>query len=380
MTEDLMARLKAIDLAILTDVVRQDQKSPSFEITEWSITRLSDKGVANPDGLWLVSGCGHTGGASRSWSVVVKIIKRPSQEAAIDSRWYWKRELLVAQSGLSARMRGPVRAPRFYRTDEYQDYAWLWMEHVEDGRSSAWTLDDYVFAARQLGRWSGQSLTMPLPSEPWLTKQFYREWLGMVNPDIDWKSPLHQKYISADTRLRFERLWAERELFYYVLESLPQCFAHFDCNRRNLLIQRGSDDQDNLVIIDWALCGVGALGSELQALVGGSTSFVEWPSSALAALDKAAFTSYIQGLRETKWSGDPDLVRLGYIAWLAIYRGPIMPRSMNNWFCTPESRERDLHRFGIAEEDLYVHFLHMLYYWLDCADEARQLMRKLKLF
>ena len=61
MPKDFLGRLQAIDLALLTDVVRQDQRSPSFEITEWSIKRLSDKGVQNPDGLWLVSGSGHAG-------------------------------------------------------------------------------------------------------------------------------------------------------------------------------------------------------------------------------------------------------------------------------------------------------------------------------
>lgn len=174
MNEDTLERLKAIDPGILTDIVRQDQKSPSFEITEWSIKRLSDKGMVNPDGLWLVTGSGSTGSTPRQWSVVVKILNRSNQETATDARIYWKRELLVAQSGLSERLRGPVRAPRFYRTEEFQDYAWLWMEHVEDGRSSAWTLDDYVFAARQLGRWSGNCLSMPFPSDPWLAKQHYR--------------------------------------------------------------------------------------------------------------------------------------------------------------------------------------------------------------
>ena len=110
------------------------------------------------------------------------------------------------------------------------------MEHIEDERSWAWTLDDYAFAARQLGRWNGTCLTMPLPAEPWLAKQHYRAWEGVVNPDDDWQSPLHEKYISKDTRLRFEQLWAERELFYHTLQGLPQCFGHFDCQRRNLLI------------------------------------------------------------------------------------------------------------------------------------------------
>ncbi len=32
MTEDLLTKLKDIDIAILTEVVHQDQDSPSFEI------------------------------------------------------------------------------------------------------------------------------------------------------------------------------------------------------------------------------------------------------------------------------------------------------------------------------------------------------------
>jgi len=364
----------------LTDVVRQDQHCPAFEIAEWSIRRLSDKGVVNPDGLWLVNGLGEVDGTTRPWSVAVKIIQRPNAETPPDARNYWKRELLFAQSGLLDRLSGPARVPRVYRAEESNDCVWLWMEHVQDERSGAWTLDDYIFAARQLGRWNGACAARPLPTEPWLVKQPHRAWLGVVNPENDWQSPLHRKYISESIRLRFEQLWAESELFYGILEGLPQCFAHFDCNRRNLLIRRGADGQDELVIIDWALCTNDALGIELQALVGGSTMFVEWPSSDLAILDKATFKSYVQGLRETGWSGDVDAVRLAYVACLAIYRGAILPQVMANWFCAPESRDFELQQFGIAGEDLYVQWLPMLYYWLDCADEARVLMKKLKLF
>ncbi|HLY26496.1 MAG TPA: phosphotransferase [Aggregatilineales bacterium] len=380
MAEHLLARLKAIDPAVLTDVVRQDQHCPAFEIAEWSIRRLSDKGVVNPDGLWLVNGLGEVDGTTRPWSVAVKIIQRPNAETPPDARNYWKRELLFAQSGLLDRLSGPARVPRVYRAEESNDCVWLWMEHVQDERSGAWTLDDYIFAARQLGRWNGACAARPLPTEPWLVKQPHRAWLGVVNPENDWQSPLHRKYISESIRLRFEQLWAESELFYGILEGLPQCFAHFDCNRRNLLIRRGADGQDELVIIDWALCTNDALGIELQALVGGSTMFVEWPSSDLAILDKATFKSYVQGLRETGWSGDVDAVRLAYVACLAIYRGAILPQVMANWFCAPESRDFELQQFGIAGEDLYVQWLPMLYYWLDCADEARVLMKKLKLF
>src|SRR3990172_1489181 len=100
MAEDVLARLKAIDLAVLTDVVRQDQRSPSFEITEWSTRRLSDKGFGSPDGLWLFTGLGQADGLTRPWSVAVKITQHSNGETPPDARNYWKREVLVAQSGL----------------------------------------------------------------------------------------------------------------------------------------------------------------------------------------------------------------------------------------------------------------------------------------
>ena len=375
MNEKLLAELQAIDPAILTDIVRLDQSSPAFEITDWSVKRLSDKGISNPEGLWVYSGSGHVDGATRPWSVVLKVFERHQPELAPGARNYWKRELLVAESGLIQRLPGPVRAPRFYRADERPDSLWLWMEHVRDERPGAWTLDDYVFSARQLGRWNGACATLPPPTEPWLQVQPHRVWEAAVNLETIWQSPWHEKYISADTRLRFARLWAERELFYGVLEALPQCLSHFDCNRRNLHIQHGLDDQPQLIVLDWSFCGVGALGIELGQLVGGSATIVEWPSAAVAALNEAAFSSYVQGLHEAGWSGDVAAVRLANVAWLGIYRGPSVPLVMNG-FCSPEARSIALQAVGMAEEELYRYLLPLLYYWLDCADEARVLMRQ----
>src|SRR5574341_1842536 len=99
MDNNLLDKLRTIDLDILTDVVRQDQRDPSFEITNWTVKRLSDKGIANPDGLWLFSGEGTRGNSgSASWSIVLKILNRPSEELTADNVWYWKREFSFAQS------------------------------------------------------------------------------------------------------------------------------------------------------------------------------------------------------------------------------------------------------------------------------------------
>src|SRR5690349_9573814 len=99
MADDMVGKLQAIDSAILTDVVRQDQHSPRFEVTEWSVRRLSNKGVTNPDGLWLFHGEGYDNEDSRAWSVVLKILNRQEPEPPVNDLWHWKREFFVAQSG-----------------------------------------------------------------------------------------------------------------------------------------------------------------------------------------------------------------------------------------------------------------------------------------
>jgi len=150
MTE-LSARLKEIDLAILCDVVQKDQDSPSFEIRDWSVKRLSVKGLMHPDGLWLFSGEGSDGMGVTPWSVVLKIFEQPEDEPPLNNIWHWKREVYLAQSGLTERMPGPVKAPRFFRVDETSDGFWLWMDHVESHHSRHWVLEDYAFAAHKLG-------------------------------------------------------------------------------------------------------------------------------------------------------------------------------------------------------------------------------------
>ena len=380
MADDMVGKLQAIDSAILTDVVRQDQHSPLFEVTGWSVRRLSDKGVSNPDGLWLFSGAGYDNAGSRAWSVVLKILHRQEAELPLSDLWHWKREFFVAQSGLLARLPGPVKAPRFYRTEETSDGAWLWQEYVQTQRpGAAWGVAEYAFAARQLGQWNGACLTnQPMPAEPWLIRQHYHPWFHQANPEQDFQFVLNRQHIVGDTRTRYEQLWADRKQFYRVLETLPQVFSHFDSQRRNLFIRKSKDEQDELVLIDWAFCGLGPLGAELFALVLMSATLFEWPPSTVAQLDAAVFGRYLHGLGEAGWSGDATGVRLGYVAWVAIWWGVIFP-AIGAFWCTPELRPQAVQTFGLAEEELYVQWLPLLSYSLDCADEARVLMKKLGL-
>jgi Phosphotransferase enzyme family len=377
MAETMLEKLNALDPAFLAKIVGMDQNNPSFEIKEWSVKRLSDKGITNPDGLWLFNGIGNDGKRSRPWSVVLKIIQSHEQELPPSAPNHWKRELWAINSGFLEALHGPVKTPRFYRVEESVNEVWIWQEFVEDCRPDPWVLEDYAFAAYQLGKWNGRTSSMKsFPEHPWFARQHYYSWYTEANPERDFEFWLNQKYIVGETRRRYHRLWAEREMFYHVLDTLPQTFSHFDSQRRNLFIRKGNENQDELVLIDWAQCGLGPLGAELFFLTGMSAGLLDWPLAALPELDKATFESYLRGLNEAGWSGDVDIVRLGYVTWLSVWFGVVFPNIVALW-CAPDFRPYGLQFFGFAEEDLCLQWLPLLSYSLDCADEARFLMKKL---
>jgi hypothetical protein len=275
---------------------------------------------------------------------------------------------------------GPVVAPRIYRAEETPDGAWLWQEHLHARRPEApWGLGDYGFAARQLGVWNARCLAdRPLPAEPWLARQHYRSWYSGTNPEKDLAFYFNQRYLVGEVRERYERLWSDRAGLYDVLERLPQVFSHFDSQRRNLFIRQGGDGQDELVVVDWAMCGLGPVGAELNALVAMSAILLEWPPAAVAQLDETAFEQYLQGLRQAGWSGEAEVVRLGYVAWVAVWLGVVFPGAIALW-CTPELRAFALQQFGAAEEALALKWWPLVAYSLDCADEAWGLRQKLRL-
>jgi hypothetical protein len=368
--------IHSIDPAYLTEIIREDLYSSHLTITDWTVHRLSDKGIHNPDGLWLVSGYGKDQNGLHPWSVVVKIMNYPDEKQATTEDWEGQRELLVAQTGFTKGLPGPLKAPRFYGVQETLESAWLWMEHVKTNCLN-WGLDEYAFAARQIGRWNAAYLTgTPLPTEPWLARHHYLGWLGWVNNQDAYNYHLNQKFITKKARLRQQRLWAERESFFNWLERLPQVFSHFDLQRRNLFLRTSPDGQDELTAVDWAMCGIGPIGAELNSLIGTTAILLEWPVSTLTRLEDVTFDSYIEGLRQAGWFGDSDMVRLGYTAWISVWFGCVLPSALTYW-TSEEARPIAIQQFGIASEELHKAYMPFLDFILDRAETARQVAAKL---
>ena len=63
---------------------------------------------------------------------------------------------------------------------------------------------------------------------------------------------------------------------------------------------------------------------------------------------------------------------------LAVYIGCAFP-GLVAWWCVPENSPFALQQFSRVEEELYVEWIPLFTYSLDCTDEARMLMEKLQL-
>jgi hypothetical protein len=103
-------------------------------------------------------GEGHEGSRGRSCSILhaPQDPSDPFYELRRDPRsvWYWKREFLLAQSGLLEQLPRGLSAARTYQPVEDAETAWLWMEHLVDSTPARWRLKHFCFAARQLGRYN----------------------------------------------------------------------------------------------------------------------------------------------------------------------------------------------------------------------------------
>lgn len=369
--------LHSLNPALLTDIVRQDQRSPTFDLLDWSVAPLSDQGIINPDGLFRFSGQGRDDAGTRPWSVVLKILKASDQPQGPTSLWYWKREALLAHSDLPSTLSGPLVAPRFYDVSEKADGVWVWMEFITDTVGEPWRLEEYAFAAGQIGRFNAAYATgAQLPDAPWLCRNHAREWTEGLNPQDTWENPYVQRHFSANMQMHIMQLWAERERFYAALDRALQIFSHFDCQRRNLIIRHRTDGRQELVAVDWGLCGVNALGGDLMALIGSSAALYEWEPAHLEELETVVFDAYLTGLRAGGWRGDADWVRLAYSAWLGLHWGMAMPAATAFW-CTDAMAPRALQQFGRSLDELAAGWATLCEFSLARADEARQLMANL---
>jgi hypothetical protein len=283
-----------------------------------------------PHNRWLTSGIWKV--AREAEPVVVKILRRSSDEpvTAWDAHWtagsddpqhwnYWAREGLAYLSGLvTAYEGGGIVGPALLAADQRQDEIVLVLEFVEGRPAENWGIAEYGTAAAALGRAQGEILAeRPVPSIPWLSQRFLRNYSAekpvdwsLLEDDQAWAQPLVRDNFPSGLREAAGWLHASRDRLYGIEESLPRALCHLDFWTKNLIMLEGG----GFALLDWAFVGDGAIGEDIGNLVPDATFDHFVPAEALPELQACVLAGYTGALMASGWAGDPRLVELGMCA------------------------------------------------------------------
>jgi hypothetical protein len=327
MSMDKDEQLQSIDTTTLTPLVQRATGRPTIELGDWSLQQIY-AGTSDALGLYRFRGEAVDQGSSVRWSLVLKALGRPAQPSEPTHWNYWKREWHAYQSGLLTDLPGGLKAPSCLAAVEQSgEVVWLWLEDITEDSHSSWSTADYGNVAYRCGQFNGIFLTeRPLPTYPWLSRNWIR---GFVEDNARFvtelsrslEHPWVKRSYPSDVAEGLLRTWADRDQYLHTLEGLPQTLCHLDVFRRNVLLWPGLEGEPELVLIDWASIGHGALGEELVPLIVASTLFFEVELLDAQELEGHVFARYLEGLRDVGWRGDPGLVWLGYASAAALRYG-----------------------------------------------------------
>jgi hypothetical protein len=382
MNSPIADSLKMIDSIMLTQLVRKVLKHDDAMVDDWKYDAL--QGASFNSGTYRFSGNAHSGDDILPWSLILKVTRSPDGKDDPATLDYWKREALAYQSNLLENLPGGLRAPQCFGVVEQPGLEiWLWLEEIVNETQASWTLEQYGTVAHHLGQFNGTYFKeRSLPDQPWLARGRLRTWVADAIPVIPVSAevlahPFVSRVYPDDIYQRMLRVWSEHENWLTFIENQPQTLAHLDAFRRNLFVSRDHRGQEQTILIDWALVGSAALGEEIAPLVAASLNFLEINSNKAQALDVIVFTNYLEGLKETGWQGNPQIVRFTYIV-SAILRYSIGVIGITSMIADEKQHAILEQIFGHPLEELVEVWSNTNRFLYDLADEARELLHSLR--
>ncbi len=376
---------KNLQIADLEPIVRQILDRSEVELLDWHIQSVSGGAAEHTRrgyGIYRVSGTAQADHRETPWEAVVKVVgptDRTEQNDPADSD-YWKREVLLYQSGILDQLPGNVAAPRCYALQELPDgKVCIWLEAVQE-TTSHWTMDEHGLAARHLGQFNGAYLAgHPLPERAaWMLPGRTRGWVERFSPDssnlLQFSGTRSGQWLSSQSIERMIQLWEQRDALLTALDRLPDCFCHHDAFRRNLMLRQSENGGIETVAIDWSYTGPGKVGEEIGITTGVNLFFMDVPAERARELDEAVFSGYSAGLHDAGWQGDIQLARFGYTLTAALAFGLAFSVTVANGMQRSGSGARAEAIVGHPIDEIIEQQAVVVPFLLDLGDEALELM------
>lgn len=322
----MMETTRKINLSVLQDCVRSTLKERDVLITNWQIEPIGvRKFNFTTAGIYRLHGTALKRNQELPWSLVLKIIQPEADEMNHPQHHnYWKREGLVFQSGVLHHIPNFIQVPECYMVEEKSETeVWIWMEEVKEDNNGSWSLDDFSFIAHQLGRFHGAYTTdkFTLPNFEWVCQNWLQSWIKgcdhyAVNP-ANYFPSLEGNDTEMDTMMKkYMSIRQQEKTYLNALHTLPRTLSHHDMSQQNMYI-RNSEENRELILIDWQYMSNSAIGEDLGKLFGVAMSQEDIPVNKAWECQGHLFNHYLQGLREAGWNGEARVARYGFATSVA---------------------------------------------------------------
>jgi len=198
------------------------------------------------------------------------------------------------------------------------------LEDIQE-TATTWSMERHGIAARHLGQFNGiYRAGHALPAaQPWMYRGRARDWVPFAMPLLDQfrdyaRSASGRRWLTEQSVERVARLMANQASLMALLDRLPVCLCHHDAFRSNLLARDGVNTATQTVAIDWSMLGYGAIGEDIGQTIAVGLTRLDIAAEQAREMDRIIFESYLGGLHDAGWRGDPRSVRFAYTAAAAL--------------------------------------------------------------